>query len=73
MGRQNEFGMCHVMNWLMQKKYKTMSTKNINNIKVIATILLSTFAAICYPQKVLNQVYSSKPIQVDGTTNCPGT
>lgn len=49
-----------------------MSTKNINNIKVIATILLSTFAAICYPQKVLNQVYSSKPIQVDGTTNCSG-
>lgn len=54
------------------KKRKTMSTKNIKNIKVIATILLSTFAAICYPQKVLNQVYSSKPIQVDGTTNCPG-
>ena len=49
-----------------------MSTKNIKNIKVIATILLSTFAAICYPQKALSQVYSSKPIQVDGTTNCPG-
>lgn len=49
-----------------------MNYKAIKRIRLTITLLLTMVAAISYSQEVLDRIYSSKPIQIDGTTNCPG-
>lgn len=40
--------------------------------KILIILFLAITAIVCFSQEKQNQVLSTKPIQVEGTTNCPG-